>query len=182
MKETIKKRGRPRKDPIFVKADLCLETGMVSNFQSVSIDQVGATSEPAVNVVPVKAKYYAGRPTSYTEDMPLKILKYAKEKKQKGEIATFAGACLYLGIHKDTLYSWDKDPEKKAFSDALHTLRLEQEDLILTGALTGKFKERSSIFILKSVHGYVEKEEKKEEEESQLSVSEVQALLKTFKE
>lgn len=163
----VKKRGRPRKDSGF-KADNSFETE--------------ASSEPAVQAVPVKTKYYAGRPSSYNEDMPLKILKYVKEKKQKGEIATFAGACLYLGIHKDTLYSWDKDPEKKSFSDALHTLRLEQEDLIFTGALTGKFKERSSIFILKSVHGYVEKEEKKEEEETQLSVSQFQAILKTFKD
>jgi hypothetical protein len=113
--------------------------------------------------------------------MPAKIHKYIKAQKDKGSIPTCAGACLALGIVKDTLYLWEKDPDKPEFSDALYALRLEQEDLLLTGAIQGKFRERSSIFILSSVHGYVErKEEKLTVEGTEASLEQVKALMKAF--
>jgi len=85
------------------------------------------------------------------------------------------------GIVKDTLYLWEKDPDKPEFSDALYALRLEQEDLLLTGAIQGKFRERSSLFILSSVHGYVErKEEKLTVEGTEASLEQVKALMKAF--
>jgi hypothetical protein len=128
-----------------------------------------------------RKKHAGGRPSIYRDDMPAKIYKYIKEQKAKDSIPTCAGACLALGIVKDTLYLWEKDPDKQEFSDALYSLRLEQEDLLLTGAITGKFRERSSIFILSSVHGYVErKEEKLTVEGTEASLEQVKALMKAF--
>ena len=183
---TEKKRGRPRKIVFDAEGDVKLDSdsGVTDDqFQaSSSVRPVSITEKKEQKPELFKRKKHAGgRPSIYRDDMPAKIHKYIKAQKDKGSIPTYAGACLALGIVKDTLYTWEKDADKEEFSDALHTLRLEQEDLLLTGAIQGKFKERSSLFILSSVHGYVErKEEKLTVEGTEASLEQVKALMKAF--
>jgi hypothetical protein len=194
---TEKKRGRPRKIVSDADGDVRIDSD-----SGVTDDQPQASS-PVLAEFNITAegfetacitekeeqkpelfkrkKHAGGRPSLYRDDMPAKIYKYIKAQKDKGSIPTCAGACLALGIVKDTLYAWEKDDSKQEFSDALYALRLEQEDLLLTGAIQGKFRERSSIFILSSVHGYVErKEEKLTVEGTEASLEQVKALMKAF--
>jgi hypothetical protein len=185
---TEKKRGRPRKiifdadGAVRIDSDSGVTDGQPQASSSVTVTEFNITAKEDPKPELFKRKKHAGgRPSVYRDDMPAKIYKYIKEQKSKDSIPTCAGACLALGINKDTLYAWEKDDSKKEFSDALYSLRLEQEDLLLTGAIQGKFKERSSIFILSSVHGYVErKEEKLTVEGTEASLEQVKALMKAF--
>ena len=197
---TEKKRGRPRKivydadGDIRTDPDLGVTDHHPQAFSSVTVTEFNTTAKEDFETACVtslkeeqkpelfkRKKHAGGRPSIYRDDMPAKIYRYIKEQKSKDSIPTCAGACLALGINKDTLYAWEKDDSKQEFSDALYALRLEQEDLLLTGAIKGKFRERSSIFILSSVHGYVErKEEKLTVEGTEASLEQVKALMKAF--
>ena len=52
-----------------------------------------------------------GRPTKYDESLIPKIIPYLADGKSIEQLS------IHLGITKETLYVWLKDPEKKSFSD-----------------------------------------------------------------
>lgn len=54
-----------------------------------------------------------GRPTKYDESLIPKIIPYLADGKSIEQLS------IHLGITKETLYVWLKDPEKKSFSDAI---------------------------------------------------------------
>lgn len=54
-----------------------------------------------------------GRPTKYTDDMPQRVLDLMAEG------ASIAVVARELGVCKDTIYAWEKDESKAAFSDAI---------------------------------------------------------------
>lgn len=116
----------------------------------------------------------AGRPTSYDETIVSKATEYlngcedTEEQVVSGQsdkftayttkvtvrIPTIEGLALCLGIHKDTVYEWEKIHE--AFSDVTTRLRNMQADRLINNGLSGKYNPVISKVLL-SKHGYTEK-------------------------
>ena len=72
-------------------------------------------------------------------------------------IPQFASLALVLGIHRDTLYDWAKNPEKyPGMSDVMKDLKAKQERVLLNQGLKGGFKGDITKLIL-SKHGYSDK-------------------------
>ena len=55
----------------------------------------------------------AGRPTKYTDEMPDRVVDMMADGASITEVAAA------LGVSKETVYQWEKDPSKPDFSDAL---------------------------------------------------------------
>lgn len=117
-----------------------------------------------------------GRPTDYT----LKIADKAREYLQScidtakqvviGESEKFTsfkekfvvklpsieGLARYLGIHKDTIYEWEKiHPE---FSDVISALRSEQAERLINMGLSGDYNPVVARLLL-TKHGYADRTE-----------------------
>jgi|SRR6478736_4469337 len=118
----------------------------------------------------------AGRPTKYSEDI-LKLTdqyitgcedeeqtivsgeseKFTSYKvRVKVKMPTIEGLSLYLNVHKDTIFEWDK--QHKEFSDLLSVLRAKQCDRLINKGLSGDYNPFIAKLIL-SKHGYAEKQE-----------------------
>lgn len=54
-----------------------------------------------------------GRPSKYQGTMPSKLIELMQKGASKAEVAAD------LGISRDTLHEWEKDPNKPEFSDAI---------------------------------------------------------------
>lgn len=120
-----------------------------------------------------------GRPTNYTEDTPNKVKEYlatcgehhivktrpkVKDGVLNGEedyveskviLPTIEGCALYLGITRETVYQWEKDPEKKLFSDIIAELRAKQAEMLINNGLSGRYNPVISKVLL-TKHGYRE--------------------------
>jgi hypothetical protein len=119
----------------------------------------------------------AGRPTEYS----LEILESAKayldscqdteeqqviglsakgtelyKQKLKVNLPSIEGLALYLHVHKDTLYEWEKiHPE---FSDVLGDIRAKQADRLINNGLSGDYNPTIAKLLL-TKHGYSDKTE-----------------------
>jgi DNA-binding XRE family transcriptional regulator len=62
-----------------------------------------------------------GRPSKYRPEMCTTVVDLMREG------ASIAEVCAELGIHKDTFYKWEKDPEKPEFTDSVKTGRVLSE-------------------------------------------------------
>lgn len=116
-----------------------------------------------------------GRPTDYSADIIKKAQKYlddcvdervivyagrGKRRYQveghlKVRIPTIEGLAVYLGISRETVYAWEKDPSKKEFSDILAQLRAEQADRLVNSGLSGDYNPTIAKVLL-TKHGYRE--------------------------
>lgn len=65
------------------------------------------------------------------------------------------GFALFIGVHKDTIYKWEK--ENLEFSDALEKIRGKQHEILVDGSLSGRLNPNISKMMLSSNHGYREK-------------------------
>lgn len=120
----------------------------------------------------------AGRPVEYNDQVVKRATDYVNECEDKEEqvvtgesekftsyknklkvnLPTIEGLAVYLGIHKDTVYDWEKKyPE---FSDVLHTLRAKQIRELFNKGLAGDYNPIIAKLLLNK-HGYTEKSETK---------------------
>ena len=99
----------------------------------------------------------AGRPTKYNDKILEKAEQYLSEcvdtteqvvtgesekftsykEKIKVNLPTIEGLAVYLNIHRDTLYQWEK--EHPAFSDIIERLRGSQIKSLVNNGLSGDY-------------------------------------------
>ena len=102
-----------------------------------------------------------GRPSKYTEEVLEKARAYAKNHLVDGSndvIPSIEGLSIYLGISRETVRDWAKQPEKAAFSAIVEEMMAKQARALFNGALRGELREKTSSMML-SKHGYSEKQE-----------------------
>lgn len=112
-----------------------------------------------------------GRPSNYSENIVKQTEKYlasCKDKERlvlKGQkavvvlevnIPSIEGLAIHLGVHRDTLYEWEKN--HPAFSDILERVRQEQAKRLMNNGLAGTYHPLITKMML-SKHGYAEKSE-----------------------
>lgn len=117
-----------------------------------------------------------GRPTKYTKDIIKKAEKYLSEcidtteqvvtgesekftsykEKIKVNLPTIEGLAVYLKVHRDTLYEWEKEHDE--FSDIIERLRGSQIKSLVNNGLSGDYNPTIAKVLL-SKHGYSEKQE-----------------------
>jgi hypothetical protein len=101
-----------------------------------------------------------GRPTKYTEDTPDKAWHYVENYQDYGDVVPMvAGLAVALGISKETVYAWAREPEKRQFSDALEAIEVGQHKALVNGSLSGTYNSTIAKLMLSSNHGYSEKQE-----------------------
>ena len=118
----------------------------------------------------------AGRPTKYNDKILEKAEQYLLEcvdtteqvvtgesekftsykEKIKVNLPTIEGLAVYLNIHRDTLYQWEK--EHPDFSDIIERLRGSQIKSLVNNGLSGDYNPTIAKVLL-SKHGYSEKQE-----------------------
>lgn len=115
----------------------------------------------------------AGRPSEYSESILVQVRDYLKACKDKrikrvsGEsekftkydhklkvnLPTIEGLAVFLKIHRDTVYSWEKEyPE---FSDIIGELRAKQLESLINNGLSGDYNPTIAKVLL-AKHGYKE--------------------------
>ena len=117
-----------------------------------------------------------GRPTKYNDNILEKAEQYLLEcvdtteqvvtgesekftsykEKIKVNLPTIEGLAVYLNIHRDTLYQWEK--EHPDFSDIIERLRGSQIKSLVNNGLSGDYNPTIAKVLL-SKHGYSEKQE-----------------------
>lgn len=99
-----------------------------------------------------------GRPTILTEELKEQARGYVEEEGSymSSLLPSIEGLALRLGIHRDTLYAWEKEDED--FSDILERLRQSQAKKLMDKGLAGQYNSTIAKLLL-SKHGYVEKSE-----------------------
>lgn len=118
----------------------------------------------------------AGQPTLYKEDIIERSIAYIDscvdvweqvvvqdgkdsttyKERLRVKIPSVEGLAIYLGIHRDTVYTWEK--AHPAFSDTLELLRLKQAERLLNNGLSGDYNSGITKVLL-GKHGYAEKKE-----------------------
>jgi len=100
-----------------------------------------------------------GRPSKYNEDTLRLSREYLVKYKNLGEkIPSVAGLAVYLGVRRETIWSWGIQDNKPEFSNLLDDLQAEQEKMLLTNGLSGDFNSTITKLVL-TKHGYHEKKE-----------------------
>lgn len=116
------------------------------------------------------------RPTEYNDQIPERAKKYLESCQDKEEqvisgesekftaykqklrvsLPTIEGLAVYLDIHKDTIYEWEKiHPE---FSDVTDILRAAQSKELINKGLSGDYNPIIAKLLLMK-HGYTDKSE-----------------------
>ena len=108
----------------------------------------------------------ASPPLKWTEDTPEKAKHYLEnyDSEEYGDvIPQISGLAVALGVHRDTIYTWCKDPAKHELSDTVRLIEEKQHKSLVNGSLTGKLNPTISKLLLSSNHGHSEKSEVKQE-------------------
>jgi len=74
----------------------------------------------------------------------------------KVKVPSIEGLAVYLGIHKDTIYEWEKIHQE--FSDVISELRAKQAECLISGGLSGRYNSTIAKLLL-TKHGYSDKQE-----------------------
>ncbi len=105
----------------------------------------------------------AGRPTKYCQEIVDKARHYLENYKDYDDVVPqIAGLAVALGIHRDTIYEWAKDPQKEEFTDTLKKIEISQHKVLVNGGLSGVFTAPITKLMLAN-HGYSEKQEVKQD-------------------
>lgn len=117
------------------------------------------------------------RPTDYNKDIVKKVKQYLEDSvddeiqqtigmSAKGtelfknkvivNIPTIEGLAVYLSVHRDTIYEWEK--EYKEFSDILAKLRAKQATELINKGLSGDYNSTIAKVLL-TKHGYRDSQE-----------------------
>ena len=99
-------------------------------------------------------KNRVGAPSKYNTRTVRKAREYINGKYKT--IPTIAGLCVYLGVCRDTLYTWLKHEDKKELSDTIALMPELREELLISGALKGEMNSNISKLILMTNHGYTD--------------------------
>lgn len=75
------------------------------------------------------------------------------KQKLNVNIPTIEGLALYLDIARDTIYEWEKEEDKKEFSDILAKLRAKQANALINNGLSGNYNPTIAKVLLVK-HGY----------------------------
>ncbi len=126
------------------------------------------------------------RPVEYNEEVVVRVQSYldacvdeqyqllktdgdkstSYENKVRVRLPTIEGLALYLKIHKDTVYEWEKTYSE--FSDVIGELRHRQAQALINNGLSGDYNPTIAKVLL-SKHGY--KEEVRTETEHSGSIA-----------
>lgn len=100
-----------------------------------------------------------GRPRIYNAGTLIKARRYVNAKYPNAEeaIPTVDGLAVYLGVARETIYAWSKEPDKKEFSDTVRTLLTKQGRTLQNGGVSGSFNPTITKLILGTNHGMREK-------------------------
>lgn len=102
-----------------------------------------------------------GRPTDYTPELLEKAKDYLENYQSYDDLVpSVAGLADALGMSRETMYAWAKDPEKQEFSYTLRLLDNRQHRKLLTGGLGGDMNAAIVKLMLHN-HGYSDKTENK---------------------
>jgi len=94
------------------------------------------------------------RPSKYNESTVTKTLHYIDHYQEYGDIVpTIMGLAHVLGLHRETLRLWDKDPNKEGFFGILDWLMSAQENVLINTGLNGTFNPTICKLML-GKHGY----------------------------
>lgn len=116
-----------------------------------------------------------GRPVEYTEEVVDRAEHYLQESidtydefhKTRGEksdgydrlvkvnLPTIEGLALFLNVHRDTIYDWEKKYEN--FSYTLDKIRTEQKKRLILSGLSGDYNPVIAKLVLASNHGMSDK-------------------------
>jgi len=100
-----------------------------------------------------------GRPSKYTPELLEKTQYFLDHYRELGrEVPSNFALSRYLGIHKDTLYAWQKDEDKQAFSDLLGQIQAEQALVLIDKGLTSEYNSNICKLML-AKHGYHDKQD-----------------------
>ena len=104
-------------------------------------------------------KNKGGRPTKYTEELLEKAEKYIDSfEDYEHAFPSHIGLAEVLDISTETLYQWEKDPEKKVFSDMLGKIKQKQHNIAWSRGMTGEYNA-NLVKLLLTKHGYSDKNE-----------------------
>ncbi len=100
-----------------------------------------------------------GRPTDYSPEVLEKAQDYLENHEKYGDLVpSVAGLADALGKHRDTMYDWAKQEDKKAFSYTLGLIDNRQHKKLLSGGLGGDMNPAIVKLMLHN-HGYSDKAE-----------------------
>lgn len=98
-----------------------------------------------------------GRPTKYNEALVEKARDYLNVYETLGDvIPSIEGLSIYLDVTRTTLYDWEKQEEKKEFSDILRKINATQHQVLINKGLSNDFNSAITKLVL-GKHGYHEK-------------------------
>lgn len=111
----------------------------------------------------------AGRPKAIKTPKELDdaIEAYAKHCEETEEAFTIIGLSVFMGVARDTLIEYSKTPE---YSDSYKKAMTFAEHSLVKNSLGGKYNPTVSIFLLKNNHGYVDKQEVKQDIDANVSI------------
>lgn len=78
-----------------------------------------------------------------------KFTKY--DNRLKVKLPSIEGLAIFLGIHRDTIYDWEK--KYKEFSDIIGELRAKQAEALINNGLSGHYNSTIAKVLL-AKHGY----------------------------
>lgn len=100
-----------------------------------------------------------GRPTKYTPELLLRAHQYVDDYTIAGDaVPQLAGFSIWIGITKETLFQWERDPEKAEFSDLIGKVREQQCQALINGGLMGEFNPTIAKVLL-AKHGFSDRQE-----------------------
>ena len=100
-----------------------------------------------------------GRPTKYNDETLETAKDYiANYANYDDVVPSIAGLACVLGVARDTIYDWIKQPEKEEFSYTVKILLTAQERSLINGSLSNTMNPMIAKLLLAG-HGHSEKQE-----------------------
>ncbi len=95
------------------------------------------------------------RPTDYSEALLQKAKDYLHNLPEGEVVHSIEGMAQYVGVSRQTMYSWESQGINKEFLDILEQIREKQAQTLVNKGLEGKFNS-SITKVMLTKHGYRE--------------------------